>query len=157
MASAMVVTILTTTIAIAAAVDNSEDRNVPMDIMSQIDKEISDEAGTLQDTRYLKNSSIFGNYQRYYLTYQNDNFSFDLYQTEQEWLLDLVWENELAQVPKTEFDDCTALWNAETAFRNQESKYYIRYGNAVLIIDLSEKKVLSADQVAHIRDALELE
>ena len=140
-----------------ASVDYAPKSDVPTELVSQLYKGSSGEIGALQNTFYTSSFSAFGAYQRCHLTYEDADFSYDLYETEQDWLLDIVWDHESSKTKNVAPTDCTSLWNTEAAFQNHAGQYYVRCENKILILDLGENRALTAQQVAAIRSALGLE
>lgn len=137
------------------AVSESEEPTVDEFPLVYEDLEIS--AGEVEDTFHTSSSSIFGSTSYYSLHYENSSLSYETYETEHDWILDLVWEQN-AWTEGTingSVTDCTALWNAEAAFHNGRD-YIVRYKDAILIIRFL-KFELNEDQAATIRDALNLE
>ena len=152
----IVVVLIAAIVTAIGSVDYSKGKDVPTDLMETVYNTSAEDVGTLQDTFYKTDSSVFGTKQRCHLTYENADFSYDLYETKHDWLLDLVWEQELSRVKNAAPADCTALWNANAAFKNSNGEYYVRYENTILILDLGEDRVLTEAQAAAVSSALGL-
>ena len=79
-----------------------------------------------------------------------------LYQTEQEWILDTVWDYEQSRKWYDNATDCTAIWYAEMAQRSNSGSYIVRFDDAILVFYSLDDTQLSEEQTAIIRCALGL-
>lgn len=115
------------------------------------------DAGSVASTYHNSSSSILGSKSYHSIRYKDASLSYEVYKSEQNWVLDQVWENNIwiEGIISGTVTDCSVLWDAETAFSNGRD-YIVRYENAILILRFL-KLELTEDHVAVIRDALELE
>lgn len=146
-----VIVLVITTLCIVTASQES----VSADTFPLLLEDIAADAGTVQDTYRSGSASIFGSQRHYSLYYEDTNLSYDLYETEHDWLLDKVWEYKLTYARNAERTDCTGLWGALTAYQNESGEYYVRYDDAILILNIDMD--LTEEQAAAIRSALGLE
>lgn len=116
------------------------------------DLEIS--AGEVEDTFHTSSSSIFGSTSYYSLHYENSSLSYEVYETEYSWLLNIIWDHYLTYARNAEPIDCTEQWGADAAYSNNTGEYYVHIGNAIFILDTHADFDLSETQIAVIRAAL---
>lgn len=120
-------------------------------------EDLTDTVGELEDTMHTSSSSIFGSTHYYSLLYKNASLSYEIYETEHDWILDLIWEHHLTLPRNATPVDCTALWGMKSAYHNDVVDYYVRFDNAILILRVYDDLVLTEKHVAIIRDALGFE
>lgn len=118
--------------------------------------DIGHDAGSVQGGNQVTNSSIFGSDNEYAVYYEGAVLRYRLYTTEHDWLMDIVWDHYMTYENNQTVTDCTALWDAETAFINIAGAYYVRYDDAILIFTNFDHLELTPEQVQIIREALEL-
>lgn len=116
-----------------------------------------DDVGEIKDNFSQMSTSIFGTHSYYSLHYEQNSLTYELYETEQNWILDIIWDEKLSYVRNSNPIDCTELWDAYTAYHNQIIEYYVRYDDAILILSIYDDTELTQEQIAIIRDALGLE
>ena len=113
-------------------------------------------AGEVKDTFHTSSSSIFGTKDYYSLGYTDGALTYVVYQTDQEWILDTVWDYEQSRKWYDNATDCTAIWHAEMAQRSNSGRYIVRFDDAILIFYSFNDTQLSEEQTAIIRCALGL-
>lgn len=127
------------------------DESVPSaELTAVLYEDPATDIGTLQDIYSNTSTSFFGTQQYCSLTYESTDFYYELYKTEYNWLLDVIWEYELSLAKNTVSTDCTALLKATAAFQNSAGEYYVRYENMILILDLGLDKTLTAEQASAV-------
>lgn len=110
----------------------------------------------LQGSKVMYNASILGSYLHCFPDYEEGYFYYSVYKSGQDWILDRIWADNIGQKRNEDRTDCTAQWGAETAFQNTQGDYYVRYGDAILILEGEEVTALTAEQIDIIREKLEL-
>lgn len=113
-------------------------------------------AGAIKDTSHDSSSSIFGTKDYYSLGYADGALTYEVYKTEQDWILDEVWDYERSRKWYDNATDCTEIWHAETALRSNSGCYIVRFDDAILVFYTFDDTQLSEEQTAIIRDALGL-
>lgn len=119
-------------------------------------KDLEISAGEVKDTFHTSSSSIFGTKDYYSLGYTDGALTYVVYQTEQEWILDTVWDYEQSRKWYGDATDCTAIWHAEMARRSNSGRYIVRFDDAILVFYSFDDTQLSEEQTAIIRCALAL-
>ncbi len=120
-------------------------------------EDLTDTVGELEDTFHTSSSSIFGSTHYYSLSYANDYLIYEIYETEHDWILDIIWDYQHSYARNAEPVDCTALWDAQSAYHNEVVEYYVRYDDAILFFRLDKNFILTEEHVSIICDALGLE
>lgn len=120
-------------------------------------EDLDDSAGEIEDTFHISSSSILGQTAYYSMHYENASLSYELYETEHAWILDIIWEYYLSYERNAEAIDCAVLWDTDAAYRNNSGEYYVHIGDTILILDTYKDFELTDAQIAIIRDALGLE
>ena len=77
-----------------------------------------------------------------------------MYKSDHRWVLDRIWNTEMDRKYNQLGTDVNDIWDAEAAIRNVPGSYLVRYPGAILILNLEEDTVLTAEQVQIIRAAL---
>lgn len=107
-------------------------------------------------TGYITNS-IFGTHTAYSVSYRNQHTIFYVaYNTEEDWILDRLWEIETRGAANENRTDCAEIWGAGTGFRNGNNKYYLRYPDGILIFTVYDEFEPSPEQVSIILEKLGL-
>ena len=103
-------------------------------------------------------ASVLGSqlyYSAYYGEGSHKHLGYTLYKVDQDWILDRFWEDQLDAAYNANRTDCTALWDAQMAYVNDQDQYYVRYEDAMLILRL-DGVTLDQSQVETILHQLEL-
>lgn len=117
-------------------------------------EDIGGDAGEIEEAQMDQSSSIFGNAMRCWINYEGELIAYSVYISDQPWILDTIWKDEMKIKINQSAEDVTKLWGATKAIRNVTGKYLVRYQNAILILDFAEDTVLLPDDVEVIRAAL---
>lgn len=149
-----VVSVIVLIVATLCIVGASQE-NASSDAFPLLLEDIAVDAGEVENTFHSGSASVLGTHHHYSLYYEDTTLSYDLYESEHGWLLDKVWDYKLTYARNEEQTDCTGLWDAYTAYRNNIGEYYIRYADAILILDTDIEP--TKEQIAAIRSALGLE
>lgn len=112
--------------------------------------------GELETASCYEDTSIFGTHSTCFVFYHSDGFTYEVYETEQDWILDRVWDDYRTYERNQYVTDCTALWGAESAYRNNIGTYYVRYSDGILVLGLGSETQLTEAQAAAVREKLGL-
>ena len=113
--------------------------------------------GEMENSTGYVHSSVFGTHTAYSLHYENRQYMFYVaYKTNEDWILDRIWELETDGAANRNRTDCTEAWGAEIGFRNENGDFFLRYPNSILTFTLYDETQLSDVQIAVILDKLEL-
>ena len=107
----------------------------------------------VEDISYNGKKNFLGSVDEYIIYGKTDYIYYNVYRSKHMWILDKIWEVELAE---TELVDCTSDWGAQMALCNNEGSYYIRYEDSILIFNDYDKNHLSQKQIEIILDKLEI-
>ena len=119
-------------------------------------EDISLDYGEMKSSTGYTTNSIFGTHTAYSLSYQGQQTIFYVaYQTDEDWILDRLWDIETDGAANTTRTDCAAEWGAAIGFRNGNGTYYLRYPEGILILTLYNDSELNERQIAVILDKLE--
>jgi len=116
--------------------------------------DIGGEAGELEDVTLDGAESIFGSAMRCWLYYEDAHIYYQVYETEHQWILDKMWNEEMERKYNKNGTDCTDLWEAETAVCTLPGYYRVRYSDAILYLNLPEDVELTKLQADIIRTTL---
>lgn len=144
-------------IAVICIIPTSDNYHPAPDEFPLVYEDLTDTAEELEDTFHTTSFSMFGSTHYYSLHYENASLSYEIYETEHDWILDLIWEHHLTLPRNATPVDCTALWGMKSAYHNEVVDYYVRFDDAILILRVYDDLVLTEEHVAIIRDALGLE
>lgn len=133
---------------------SDEEEPVPPEDIPLLYSDIGGEAGALEDVTLDGSESIFGSALRCWLYYEDTHIYYQVYRTDHRWILDKIWNSEMERKYNQGGTDCTALWEAETAVRTPLGVYRVRYGDAILFLNLDEDTELTRAQADIIREAL---
>ena len=117
-------------------------------------EDIGGDAGTLEKRTLDGSSSIYGSGLRCWLYYEQEHIYYQVYKSNHRWVLDRIWNTEMDRKYNQLGTDVNDIWDAEAAIRNVPGSYLVRYPGAILILNLEEDTVLTAEQVQIIRAAL---
>ena len=113
--------------------------------------------GEMESSTGYIHSSVFGTHTAYSLHYENRQYMFYVaYKTNEDWILDRIWELETDGAANRNRTDCAEAWGAEIGFRNENGDFFLRYPNSILTFTLYDETQLSDVQIAVILDKLEL-
>lgn len=98
---------------------------------------------------------ILGTWEYANLDCGNDFLYYHLYTTEHSWILQEIWERETDGKVNETRTDCTTLWGAREAFRNNAGNYLIRYDDRIWVICPSLETPLTQEQISRIIETLE--
>ena len=110
----------------------------------------------ITDISIYEKSNILGNSATYFVFSKGASIHYDIYQSKHAWILDHIWNDELEKKKNVNISDCTELWDAHTAFRNPIGDYYVRYENQIFILSEDENLILTKEQIAIIREKMNL-
>ena len=99
---------------------------------------------------------MLGSKEDYFVFGENESLHYEIYRTEYDWILNRIWNDELEYKYNENRSDCTKEWAAVAAYRNAIGEYYVRYDDSILIFSDYEDVVLSDEQIAIIREILDL-
>ena len=119
--------------------------------------DISLDFGEMKSSTGYIHSSIFGTHIAYSLSYEGQNTIFYVaYLTEEDWVLDRLWEIETDGAANQNRTDCAESWGAASGFRNGNGKYYLRYPDGILIFTIYEDFEPTPEQIETILEKLDL-
>ena len=119
--------------------------------------DISLDFGEMKSSTGYIHNSIFGTHTAYSLSYEGQHTIFYVaYRTEEDWILDRIWEIETDVAANRNWTDCAEEWGAESGFRNGNDKYYLRYADSILIFTIYDAFEPTPEQIAAILDKLDL-
>lgn len=98
-----------------------------------------------------------GSREQYVILYEDDAFIYCIYRTEEDWILDKIWEDKMEAKVNEIMTDCTKEWSAELALRNETGSHYVRYEDVLLILNEEADIILTQEQIEMIRNKLDLE
>ena len=113
-------------------------------------------SGIIDDINVHEESNLLGSSAAYFIFGRGDSLHYDIYQSKYTWILDRIWEEELEKRIDINQTDCTKDWGANIAFRNNVGNYYVRYENQIFILSEDSEIVLSKEQIAIIREKMNL-
>lgn len=116
--------------------------------------DIDGEAGELAEATLDDSSSVFGSAMRCWLYYEDAHIYYQVYETEHQWILDKMWEEEMERKYNQNGIDCTELWEAEAAVCTLPGYYRVRYADAMIYLNLPEDVELTKFQADSIRATL---
>lgn len=111
---------------------------------------------TITTVDIYQERNIFGSCERYYIFSNNSAVHYVIYRTEQDWILEKIWKEELNARKLENAVDCTELWNAQKAFCVYGGMYYVRYEDVLLVFSEDSDIEFSAEQIAIIREKLNI-
>lgn len=113
--------------------------------------------GELESATGYVTNSIFGTHTAYSLHYEEMHSMFYVaYQTEEDWILDHLWEIETDGAANANRTDCAENWGADIGFQNRNGKYFLRFPEGILIFTLYDDTSLTHEQIAVILEILDL-
>lgn len=114
------------------------------------------DAGTLEDVTVDSSGSFFGYASRYWLEYENESVSYQVYETQPhyQWILDHIWAEYLDGKYNEDKTECTQEWMANLAYRNKLGTYYVRYPDAIIIWNGASEIYLTQEQIQMIYESL---
>lgn len=112
--------------------------------------------GKRNTANHYEESSILGSRHSYYIFYENASLAYEIYESDQPWVLDIIWGYHQSMERNKNTTDCSDLWEAKTAYQNDLISYYIRYENTVFILHVYDDFVVTQEQANAIRQLLEL-
>ena len=127
---------------------------VALDEIPLLYEDIGGDAGTLEKRTLDGSSSIYGSGLRCWLYYEQEHIYYQVYKSDHRWVLDRIWNTEMDRKYNQLGTDVNDIWDAEAAIRNVPGSYLVRYPGAILILNIEEDTVLTAEQVQIIRAAL---
>lgn len=139
---------------LVGAVMTADTHNVPLDEIPLLYEDIGGDAGLLEKSTLDGSSSIYGSGLRCWLYYEEEHIYYQVYKSKYKWVLDKIWNTEMDRKYNQLGTDANDIWNAEAAIRNVPGSYLVRYPDAIVILNLEEDTVLSAEQAKIIRAAL---
>lgn len=102
----------------------------------------------LTDLRYSREQeSIFGRKRYANLDYGSDYLFYSVYDTECNWVLSKLWEEETNGKRNEIREYCTDAWGAVEAFRNGAGDYLVLYEDALWVISPSLEEPLTSEQI----------
>lgn len=132
----------------------NDERNISTDHVPVTCEDLGIDVGELEDVTVDGSGSVFGYASRCWLEYEEEIISYQVYETQHQWILNRIWEESLDGRYNEDKTACTADWNAEIAYRNKLGTYYVRYADAIIIFSGSEDIYLSPEQVEMIYSSL---
>jgi len=147
----LVVTIAAFTIFSGRYSDETGLEKVPLKITDY--REWNDE---IDDISVYHEKNMLGSMDTYFIFGEKESIHYEIYRTEHDWILDRIWNDELEYKYNENRSDCTKEWAAKKAFRNALGEYYVRYGDVVFMFSDYEDVVLTDEQIAIIREKLDL-
>lgn len=135
----------------------SDDAQLSTDGFPLVYEDLGYDAGKIESSSHASSASIFGMTYFYSIFYEDACIVYQVYETEHEWILDLVWDENIwtDSTIVGSVTDCTALWDAEAAVHNGRD-YIVRYGGKILILDFFALE-MTEEYTTIIRNALDLE
>lgn len=119
--------------------------------------DINLEFGEMKSSTGYIHGSVFGTHTAYSLHYEDHKAMFYVaYATEEDWILDRIWEIETDGAANANRTDCAGEWGAEIGFRNGNGKYYLRYPDSILIFTIYDDFEPTPEQIAVILEKLNL-
>jgi len=113
--------------------------------------------GQMKSSTGYITSSIFGTHTAYSLSYEGRHTIYYVaYRTEEDWILDRLWETETKGAANVNRTDCAEVWGADTGFRNGNHKYFLRYPDGILIFTIYDEFEPSGEQITAILEKLKL-
>ncbi len=112
-----------------------------------------------------KEHSVFGKHEEYILWFEEDENTdigvvYATYESRSDKILDRVWDELMDMWGWTTWggtlSDCTEEWEAVEAFQNEKADYFVRYEDCVFMLREFEGVTLGAEQIAIIRDKMDL-
>lgn len=117
-------------------------------------EDIGGAAGKVEEVNYDRSTSIFGSGMRCWIEYEDESIYYFVYTSDHPWILDSIWEEQMDAKFNQTAEDVRGLWGAVAAAHNLNGTYYVRYQDAILILDFAEDTVLTPSDVEIIRAAL---
>lgn len=117
-------------------------------------EDIGGSAGAIEKVHLDSSTSIFGTGMRCWIDYEEEFIYYQVYTSDQEWIVDRIWKNEMKYRYNQNGQDVTELFGAEEAIRNKNNRYLVKFDDAVWILDFGPDTLLTAQNVSVIRDAL---
>ena len=111
---------------------------------------------TIESLDIYHDSTFLGNMDKYYIFMENDLVYYEVYESNHAWILDEIWKDVLDAKYNEDAVDCTTDWEAQLALRNKLGRYYIRYENKIFILSDDEDIYMTPEQIAIIRDTMDL-
>lgn len=78
------------------------------------------------------------------------------YQTDEEWILDRLWETETRGNANINRRECAEIWGADMGFQNGNHKYYLRYPDGILVFTIYGEFEPDPGQISVILEKLGL-
>lgn len=110
----------------------------------------------IEDISIYQEKNILGSSDIYFVHGEEESIHYEIYRTKYDWILDRIWNDELEYKYNENRSDCTKEWGAVDAYRNAIGEYYVRYDDALLMFSDYEDVVLTDEQIAIIREKLDL-
>lgn len=112
-------------------------------------------SGDIEDIDIYEDGNMLGSYTICFVFLNEGSVYYKVYRSELDWVLNKIWEEELTYRFYESAEDCTEDWGALEAVRNDKiGAYFVRYEN--MILQLGEDVTLSSEQIAIIREKLDL-
>lgn len=116
-------------------------------------REFADE---IEDVHIYQDGNTLGSYENYFIFAKTESVYYHIYKSRHSWILDKIWEEELSARYNEDVEDCAKEWGADKAFRNGIGTYYVRFENAILILNEETDISLTAEQIAIICEKLDI-
>lgn len=107
----------------------------------------------IEDVDISEEKNLFGSAVECYII-SDDSVYYEVYRSKYTWILDKIWKSNIDEnETKT---DCAKDWGALEGYRTLIGTYYIRYENAIFILAENSDISLSKEQIAIIREKMDL-
>lgn len=116
--------------------------------------DIDEKVGLLQKADLHQRSSIFGTAMSCWLEHEEDTVTYYVYKSDQPWVIDKIWQEQVLDNYHLTEENVTDLWNAELAYKTGRNRHSVKYPNAVIIISFANDMVLTSEKVDTICGAL---
>lgn len=107
---------------------------------------------TSKEMKSAYRESVFGSHSYSYQNHGKDVIFYDLYESDHDWIINRIWENEMEDGFYDDAEECTLEWEAEKAY-HKNTFYLIKYEERILV--LCDGRELSQEQIDIIREQLE--
>ncbi|MBQ8278751.1 MAG: DUF2812 domain-containing protein [Roseburia sp.] len=108
----------------------------------------------IEDVHIYQDGNILGSYENGFVFTKTESVYYNVYKSQHSWILDKIWEDELSARYNEDAEDCAKDWGANKAFRNGIGTYYVRYENAILVLNEETDISLTSEQIAIICEKL---
>ena len=148
--------VLLTTAVVALATDTSDDEPA-IEELPLVISDYREWNDVIDDIDYYHDANILGSMDVYFVFGERESLSYHVYKSKSEALLDKVWKDLVEGKKYNEGAvDCSKLWGAKEAIRNENGGYYVRYDGVVLKFEDYEDEYLTEEQIDIILEKLEL-